>query len=271
MPELPEVETTRRGIEGVLLQQRVLYLIVRERRLRWPVPDNLEQQLEGQKVLSVRRRAKYILIELETGCLIWHLGMSGSISVVDENAPLKKHDHIDLVLQSGKAIRFNDPRRFGCLLWSQEDVQKHTLLATLGPEPLEDGFDGDYLYRKSRGRKRALKNFIMDQKIVVGVGNIYASEALFGAGILPGQAAARVSKRQYQALVEHIKRVLAEAITQGGTTLKDFQQVDGKPGYFKQRLMVYGRAGQVCEQCDATILKKVIGQRASFYCPVCQQ
>lgn len=270
MPELPEVETTRRGIEKVLLNAQVKQLIVRDCRLRWPVPEGLEQKVAGQNILSVGRRAKYLLIELESGYLLWHLGMSGSIRIVEEHSPLKKHDHIDLVLEGGKAIRFNDPRRFGSLLWAGKDVLHHPLLASLGPEPLDGNFNGAYLYQKSRGRKVAVKNFIMDQKIVVGVGNIYASEALFASGILPARQAARVSKVRYKALVEQIKRILDEAIKQGGTTLNDFQQADGKPGYFKQELLVYGRAGDACAVCGEKIVKKNIGQRSSYYCPTCQ-
>ena len=270
MPELPEVETTRRGIQKVLDNAQIKYLIVRDRRLRWPVPNDLEQRVEGQNVVSVRRRAKYILIELDNGYLIWHLGMSGSLKIIDEHASINKHDHIDLVLKGGKAIRFNDPRRFGCLLWGGADALTHPLLAALGPEPLEQHFDGNYLYQKSRGRKIAIKNFIMDQKIVVGVGNIYASEALFSARVLPARQACRISLARYQALADEIKYVLNAAIKQGGTTLQDFQQADGKPGYFKQALLVYGREGEQCEVCGEIILNKVIGQRASFYCPGCQ-
>jgi formamidopyrimidine-DNA glycosylase len=270
MPELPEVETTRRGIQKVLTNAQVKYLIVRDRRLRWPVPDDLEQRVEGQNVVSITRRAKYILIELDNGYLIWHLGMSGSLRIVDEDTEINKHDHIDLVLKGGKAIRFNDPRRFGCLLWGGADALTHSLLAALGPEPLGQDFDGEYLYRKSRGRKIAIKTFIMDQKIVVGVGNIYASEALFSSGILPTRQACRISLARYQALAGAIKYVLNAAIKQGGTTLQDFQQADGKPGYFKQALLVYGREGEQCEVCGEAILNKLIGQRASFYCPACQ-
>ena len=270
MPELPEVETTRRGIENALVNKSVTALVIRDRRLRWPVPTGIEQRVAGQKIIAVGRRAKYLLIKLEKGYLIWHLGMSGSMRITDVQTQPNKHDHIDLVLQNGKLLRFNDPRRFGSLLWTGENALAHPLLVSLGPEPLDDAFDGAYLYQRSRGRKVAVKNFIMDQKIVVGVGNIYASEALFLAGISPVRQACRISQKRYRVLAEHIKWVLREAIQQGGTTLNDFQQVDGKPGYFKQKLLVYGRNAAPCEVCKTPIVKRVIGQRSSYYCPACQ-
>ncbi len=271
MPELPEVETTLQGIKGVLDGQRIQSLIVRDSRLRWPVPVDLATQVRGQRIRSLKRRAKYILIELDSGSMIWHLGMSGSMRIVDSNTQINKHDHIDLQVDTGAIIRYNDPRRFGCLLWTQQHVLTHPLLASLGPEPLTGNFNGKSLFKKSRGRKLAVKNFIMDQKIVVGVGNIYASEALFLAGISPVRLAGRVSGARYAKLADHIKGVLTRAIKQGGTSLKDFSNAEGQPGYFKQELLVYGRAGEPCSQCDAKIQNRVIGQRASYYCPECQR
>lgn len=269
MPELPEVETTLRGIQPALGGSKITKLIVREPRLRWPITASLPDLVKDQRVKSLKRRAKYIIIQLQTGSLILHLGMSGSIRVVNDLTKLKKHDHYDLVLESKIIIRYNDPRRFGCLLWA-DAAMDHPLLAKLGPEPLSDDFKVDQLYLASRGRRVAVKNFIMDQKTVVGVGNIYASESLFLAGILPNKPAGKVSKARYADLVKHIKDVLARAINQGGTSLQDFNQVDGKPGYFEQKLLVYGRAGEPCLQCDQLIQNQVIGQRASYYCAACQ-
>jgi formamidopyrimidine-DNA glycosylase len=270
MPELPEVETTLRGIEPRLAGALVESLIVRDNRLRWPVPDDLAERIKGRRIISLKRRAKYILINFEHGSLIWHLGMSGSMRIVDSATSLRKHDHVDLQLSSGVVLRYNDPRRFGCVLWA-DDVRAHPLLNALGPEPLTADFNGGYLYKKSRGRRIAVKSFIMDQKVVVGVGNIYASEALFLAGIRPTRQASRVSLIRYQALAEHTKQVLQRAIAQGGTTLRDFSQADGRPGYFEQQLLVYGRENQPCTQCGHAIRNQVIGQRASYHCPVCQK
>jgi len=270
MPELPEVETTLRGIEKSLLDTKIENLIVRDARLRWPVPEDLGERIIGRRVVSLQRRAKYILIDFEHGSLIWHLGMSGSMRIVDSATELRKHDHIDLLLGSDVVLRYNDPRRFGCLLWA-EDVLIHPLLVSLGPEPLDERFDGAYLYNRARGRKVSIKSFIMDQKIVVGVGNIYASEALFLAGIRPTRKAANISLARYETLAEQIKQVLQRAIAQGGTTLRDFSQADGRPGYFEQQLHVYGREKQPCTQCGKAISNKVIGQRASYYCPACQR
>ena len=270
MPELPEVETTLRGIEPSLVDQRVEHLIVRESRLRWPLPNALGQLLEGRRILSLQRRAKYLLIQFEHGSLICHLGMSGSMRIVDRDTPLHKHDHVDLVLSNHRVLRYNDPRRFGCLLWSNQP-NAHPLLAHLGPEPLGETFDGDYLYRCSKGRHTAVKPFIMDQKVVVGVGNIYASEALFMAGISPVRRASRVSRDRYILLARQIRQVLQQAISQGGTTLRDFVGADGRPGYFEQQLNVYGRQGLACQRCGEAIRHRKLGQRASFYCPVCQR
>ncbi len=269
MPELPEVETTARGIEPFLVGRDIQAIEVRDPRLRWPVPANVQQAC-GQKVARVWRRAKYILIDLENGHLLIHLGMSGSIRVLTEPSQPGKHDHFDILLEN-HTIRFNDPRRFGAFLWSDSPATSHPLLASLGPEPLSDQFDTDYLYRRARGRKLAVKNFIMDGRVVVGVGNIYASEALYMAGIHPSRAAGRISADRYTSLVNAIRDVLQRAIRHGGTSLRDFAGSDGTPGYFAQELLVYGRAGQACFQCSADIRQKVIGQRSSFYCVNCQR
>jgi formamidopyrimidine-DNA glycosylase len=271
VPELPEVETTRRGIQPHICGHRIERLIVRQRQLRWPVPKGLERQLAGQRIDSIRRRGKYLLLAVGTGTLIIHLGMSGSLRVLAADLPAGPHDHIDLVLENGKRLRFTDPRRFGTWLWSEKAVDHHPLLASLGPEPLGDTFTGDYLHRTSRGRKQAVKNFIMNSHVVPGVGNIYANEALFRAGIHPARAAGRISRKRYDRLVADIKTVLAEAIRQGGTTLRDFVNGAGKPGYFRQRLQVYGRTGAACPGCATPIRQSRIGQRSSFYCPVCQR
>jgi formamidopyrimidine-DNA glycosylase len=270
MPELPEVETTRRGIEPHLVGQRVDRVLVRDRRLRWPVPEDLDVRLSGQRIEAVERRAKYLLIKAETGTLIVHLGMSGSLRLVDAAQPVGKHDHVDILLESGQALRYTDPRRFGAMLWSEEPLA-HVLLASLGPEPLGGDFDGDRLYRLSRGRSMAVKPFIMDNAVVVGVGNIYASEALFAAGIDPRRPAGSISRARYLKLGEEIRRILAMAIERGGTTLRDFVGGDGKPGYFQQELFVYGRAGEFCKSCGSTLREIRLGQRASVYCSRCQR
>jgi len=268
MPELPEVETTLRGIEPFLRNRVIQRIDVREPRLRWPVPGAVQRACQ-QRVQSVRRRAKYILIELENGSLLLHLGMSGSLRVLTEVVAPGKHDHFDIVLKRS-TIRFNDPRRFGVLLWRDAVDGTHPLLASLGPEPLSKDFSGAHLYQRSKDRKLAIKNFIMDGRVVVGVGNIYASESLYMAGIHPARAAGRVSLARYEGLAGAIRDVLARAIKQGGTTLRDFADSTGSPGYFALELLVYGRAGQDCFQCGAIIRQKVIGQRSSFYCLNCQ-
>jgi len=270
MPELPEVETTRAGVEPYSLNKKVTRLEVRESRLRWPVPDQLPQVIANQTIIAVERRAKYLLFRTELGTLIVHLGMSGSLRVMNSTDAHQKHDHIDLHLTGGKCLRFNDPRRFGCFLW-QEPGQVHALLASLGPEPLSGNFDARYLYDRSRARKSSVKSLIMDGKVVVGVGNIYANEALFAAGIRPDRAAGRISLARYELLVEEIKRVLTSAIDQGGTTLRDFVGGDGKPGYFAQQLFVYGREGQPCKSCGGELRGVRLGQRATVFCIACQR
>lgn len=270
MPELPEVETTRRGIAPHLVGQRVSLVIVRERRLRWPIPEDLDVRLSGQRIEAVERRAKYLLIRFEAGTLIAHLGMSGSLRLVEGALPPAKHEHVDLLLESGQALRYTDPRRFGALLWS-DDPLNHVLLASLGPEPLSEAFDGERLFQLSRGRSMAVKPFIMDNAVVVGVGNIYASEALFAAGIDPRRPAGGISRARYLKLADEIKRILALAIERGGTTLRDFVGGDGKPGYFQQELFVYGRGGEFCKHCGTTLREVRLGQRASVYCSRCQR
>ncbi|CAD5106054.1 bifunctional DNA-formamidopyrimidine glycosylase/DNA-(apurinic or apyrimidinic site) lyase [Zestomonas carbonaria] len=270
MPELPEVETTRRGIEPYLKGQRVSRVVVRERRLRWPIPEDLDVRLSGQLILAVERRAKYLLIQAEVGTLIGHLGMSGSLRLVEQGLPAAKHEHVDIELESGLALRYTDPRRFGALLWSNDPLH-HELLVRLGPEPLGELFDGERLYQLSRGKNVAVKPFIMDNAVVVGVGNIYASEALFAAGIDPRRPAGSISRARYMRLAEEIKRILAQAIECGGTTLRDFVGGDGKPGYFQQELFVYGRGGEFCKVCGSTLREIRLGQRASVYCPRCQR
>lgn len=270
MPELPEVETSRRGISPWLEHQRIEQVTVRERRLRWPVPATIRKHLEGQVIRSLKRRAKYLLLETDNGTALLHLGMSGSLRIINPDEPAGKHDHIDIQLDNGKALRFRDPRRFGSFLWAK-DPAKHPLLRSLGPEPLGSDFDGRYLWQRARGRKVAIKPFIMNANVVVGVGNIYASEALFLAGIHPKRAAGRVSLARMHQLAEAIKTVLQRAIKAGGTTLRDFSGGDGEPGYFRQELGVYGREGEPCRQCNADIALVVLGQRSTYYCKACQR
>lgn len=270
MPELPEVETTRRGIEAHLVGQRVNRVVVRERRLRWPIPDDLDARLSGQRILRVGRRAKYLLLEAEVGTLIVHLGMSGSLRLVPQGLPATRHEHVDIELESGLALRYTDPRRFGSMLWSNDPLQ-HVLLKKLGPEPLTEAFNGTRLYELSRGKRVAVKPFIMENAVVVGVGNIYASEALFAAGINPRKPAGLITAPQYARLAAEIKRILAIAIECGGTTLRDFVGGDGKPGYFQQELFVYGRAGEFCKVCGATLQEVRLGQRSSVFCSHCQR
>lgn len=270
MPELPEVETTLRGIEPHVTGKVLTKVVVRNASLRWPIPVAMLEGLTGKKVTRVERRAKYLLLHTDSACILLHLGMSGSLRVLDSSEPSTKHDHVDLEFANTKLIRFNDPRRFGCCMVINEPVEHHKLLASLGPEPLSNDFDGDYLFARSRGKSQAVKNFIMDGKVVVGVGNIYASESLFESGVRPTMAAKRVSKARYHELAKQIKLVLAKAIRAGGTTLNDFTQTDGKPGYFRHELQVYARAGEPCNRCGSVIQSKVVGQRNTFFCVSCQ-
>lgn len=274
MPELPEVETTLRGIRPHLDGRRIARLIVREPRLRQPIPPEMPERVAGQPIRSLRRRGKYLLIELEQGSLLVHLGMSGSLRLAAPESAPRTHDHLDLVLSDGGLLRFHDPRRFGIFLWIPQSPEtalvEHPLLCKLGPEPLGDDFDGAHLYRASLARRVAVKSFIMDSAVVVGVGNIYASESLFLAGLHPARACNRVDPDGYARLAETIRLVLWASIEQGGTTLRDFVNESGAPGYFAQSLRAYGRAGEPCRACGETIQPLRIGQRSSFYCPRCQ-
>ncbi len=268
MPELPEVETTRRGIEPHLRDRRIARMIVRDSRLRWPISPEVDH-LAGRRILGVTRRAKYLLWQLDRGYLIWHLGMSGSMRVLPLGAAAQDHEHVEVQLDDGQTLRFRDPRRFGALLYTDEDPARHRLISALGPEPLGDGFTAEYLHAHCRHRSAAIKNVLMNSHIVVGVGNIYASEALFRAGIRPGRAARRISRPGIARIVASVRETLALAIEHGGTTLQDFIQADGKPGYFRHELQVYGNRG-ACHVCGGPIRQVVLGQRATWYCPACQ-
>lgn len=270
MPELPEVETTRRGIEPFLSGSTVGRVIVRNPALRWPVAPELVQVLPGSRFLAVRRRAKYLLLDSERGSVILHLGMSGSLRVLSTPMPPRTHDHVDIELTEGAVLRYTDPRRFGCLLWSSRNPLHHPLLRGLGPEPLEASFDGMYLRAVAHGRRAAVKALIMDSRVVVGVGNIYASEALFMSGIHPNRASGHISVARLQSLALAIRQVLTEAIAAGGTTLRDFTNESGRPGYFANQLRVYGRAGQPCPRCAHPLRMRRLLQRASYYCVRCQ-
>lgn len=271
MPELPEVETTRRGIEPIVIARTIERIIVREPRLRWRIPEDLPTMAAGQRVLQLRRRAKYLLLDLERGSMILHLGMSGSLRAMPATTAPLSHDHVDIVLDSGACLRFNDPRRFGSLLWTAGDPLDHPLLRSLAPEPLSDEFDADYLARKAKGRRVAIKQLLMNSQIVVGVGNIYASEALFHAGIRPTRSAARIRRDEFPKLVKSIRKVLSAAIRSGGTTLRDYVNADGMPGYFRQKLFVYERIGAPCRVCSTQVKQLVQGQRSTYYCPRCQR
>ena len=270
MPELPEVETTRRGLEPHLAGQTILRLTVHDHRLRWPVDARLPQTLAGQRVEAVDRRAKYLLLRLTRGTVLWHLGMSGSLRIVPSDLPTDLHDHIDLALGSGHTVRFNDPRRFGCLIYVTGDPQAHPLLAKLAPEPLSAAFDAHYLWQVSRRRKVSVKQLIMNGQLVTGVGNIYASEALFHAGIRPRRQSRGLRREEVARLVAAIRKVLTQAIRVGGTTLRDYVNPDGNPGYFRQKLYVYERAGEPCRRCGTPIRSFTQGQRSTYYCPDCQ-
>jgi formamidopyrimidine-DNA glycosylase len=275
MPELPEVETTRRGLAPHLEGRRIAGVTLRRPDLRWPIPPQVARLLPGQRVEAVRRRAKYLLLDTEAGSALLHLGMSGSLRVLPARTPVTLHDHVDFALapargEGARVLRFNDPRRFGCLLW-QPPGRTHELLRDLGPEPLSDAFDGDYLFALGRGRKAPVKTFLMDQKVVVGVGNIYAAEALFAAGISPLRPAGRVSLERYRNLAGAVKTILAAAIERGGTTMREYNIPDGAPGYFEQELSAYGRGGEPCPRCGRPLKSGNIGQRATAWCGHCQR
>lgn len=270
MPELPEVETTRRGIAPHIEGREVSQVIIRQKKLRWPIPDDICRNMPGQTILSVARRGKYLLLKAQNDTMILHLGMSGSLRYIANDCPVGKHDHVDIQF-GDHSLRLTDPRRFGALLYTNEPPLQHKLLAHLGPEPLSGAFNGRLLYARSRNRRCPIKSFIMDSKVVVGVGNIYACEALFRAGIHPERAAGKISLAHYERLAKAIIQVLSDAIEQGGTTLKDFQKADGKPGYFQQALSVYGREGESCVQCHKPLTLIRLSGRATVFCPRCQR
>ena len=269
MPELPEVETTKRGLEPLILNRRILSAHIYKKKLRWEIPSHLIETLKQKTIHNISRRAKYLLIELSDGQLVIHLGMSGSMSVAPSSEPLKKHHHFELKLDNFTSIRFHDPRRFGSILW-QDNNNQLKLLSDLGPEPLSYDFNDEVLYYASTGRSKNIKSFIMDSKVVVGVGNIYASESLFLAGISPKRVSGKTSKSRYETLTKSIKKILTDAINNGGTTLNDFSNVDGSPGYFAQILSVYDREGMPCMRCNGKIKRIIQNQRATYYCPKCQ-
>lgn len=271
MPELPEVETTVNGIKPWIENKSIKHINIYNPSLRWKIPEDLPKKYLSEKIVSVTRRAKYILLNLESqSTIIIHLGMSGSLVISTQDKALAKHDHFEMIMDDNTILRYNDPRRFGCVL-DTKDIEKHKLIKHLGPEPLTEDFNGKLLKTKAKNKIQAVKNFIMDGKVVVGVGNIYASEALFLAGINPNNSAKKVSLAKYNVLAKVIKKVLSKAIQAGGTTLNDFVNAEGKPGYFAQQLNVYGRSGEPCVNCDKFITKKTIGQRSTFYCTSCQK
>ena len=266
MPELPEVETTKTSLLP-LLNEKVIAVTVHQSSLRWPIPDNI-QKLVGQKLIKLSRRSKYILAEFENDSMLWHLGMSGSFRICETTEELRKHDHLIIQFEDME-LRYHDPRRFGCILWLDEHSQTK-LIDTLGPEPLNDIFNADYLADKLKSKSTAIKVAIMDNHVVVGVGNIYATESLFNLGIHPAQPASSLSKEQIEKLVVEIKRILKQAIDLGGSTLRDFSNAMGENGYFQQTLLAYGRVGEMCVNCETTLENIKLGQRASAFCPQCQ-
>lgn len=271
MPELPEVETICRGLAPLIVGLTVAEVVVREARLRVLIPTDLSASLEGRQVLAASRRAKYLLIHFNGDrSLLLHLGMSGTLLYLPDSLPFDRHDHVEIIFTSGSRLRFRDPRRFGAIVLCSGNPLAHPMLSTLGPEPLSDDFNTEYLYGRSRQRSVTVKSFLMEQRTVVGVGNIYASEALYAAGIAPWIAAGTISRRRYGRLVDAVRDVLQRAIAAGGTTLRDFHNASGKPGYFSQELAVYGRGGEKCRSCEEEIKKIQIGERSSFYCPNCQ-
>jgi len=269
MPELPEVETTLRGISPYIKNKIVSQVIIRRPKLRWPIPTDLPQLIEQHTLLTLSRRAKYLLLHFDTGTLLIHLGMSGSLRIITHDTPVAKHDHVDILFEQ-QGIRLTDPRRFGAVLWLGTEPYQHSLLSKLGPEPLSADLTGDYLYQKAKNRKVSIKQFLMNQNIVTGVGNIYCTEALFSSGISPLRSTGNISLVRYTQLVSHIKKILTAAIEQGGTTLRDFVGSDGKPGYFKQELNVYGRSGQACINCQSHLITIKQANRTTVYCSQCQ-
>lgn len=271
MPELPEVETTRRELEPRLVGREIRQVVVREARLRWPVPPDLAARLEGCWIAALARRAKYLLVDSGAGTVLIHLGMAGSLRMAPEREPAGPHDHVDWRLDDGSCLRYRDPRRFGAMLWCDGPPARHPLLARLGPEPFSGTFHGDWLYERSRGRRAPVKSFLMDGRTVAGVGNIYANEALFEAGVHPGRAAGRIGRGRYTVLAGALRRILACSIGAGGTSFRDYVRVDGAPGRYRARLHVYGREGEPCTRCGAALRGRVIGQRSTVWCPRCQR
>lgn len=270
MPELPEVETTMRGLQLRLEGRRIESAVVRNRALRRPIPRGLEARLAGSRVQRLSRRAKYLLIENDAGALIVHLGMSGRLWIVDQSVAPQKHDHFDLVMENGAVMRLRDPRRFGLVLWQNGDPLSHPLLRDIGPEPFSEGFNAEWMYEATRGRSGAIKNALLDSKLVAGVGNIYASEALFAAGIHPATPARRISLARYEVLAKTVRDTLKRAIAAGGSSLRDYVNSDGQAGNFQNRFAVYGRQGQPCVRCGAPLRSAVHGQRSTYYCARCQ-
>lgn len=270
MPELPEVETTKAGLSPHILNKEVTSLKVSQPRLRWPVPEEMPGYFAGNRIIELRRRGKYLILSTEKGSALIHLGMSGSLRICQSQEPPRKHDHWEMAFENASLLRYHDPRRFGAFLWAGAKPEQHELLAKLGPEPIENEFTAEHIFSRSRGRSQAVKNFLMDSHTVVGVGNIYASESLFRAGIHPNRAAGKISLGRYGVLVDEVKKVLTEAIASGGSTLRDYVNGSGSPGYFQQKLLVYGRNGEACPNCSASIRQIRIGQRSSFYCANCQ-
>ncbi|MGH8728435.1 MAG: bifunctional DNA-formamidopyrimidine glycosylase/DNA-(apurinic or apyrimidinic site) lyase [Burkholderiales bacterium] len=271
MPELPEVEITRRGLEAAIVGKRVKNAIVRRRSLRWAIPQSLSRKLAGREIAAVRRRGKYLIVDLEGGALIMHLGMSGSLRVVNGNSPANSHEHFDLALADGTCVRLRDPRRFGAVLWTARDPLRHPLLVNLGPEPLSREFDARMLYFKTRGKSAPIKNVLMDSRVIAGVGNIYANEALFRARISPQTRAGKLSMPRLEKLASAIVKTLRLAIASGGTTLRDFTASDGELGCFQTKCFVYDRDGERCLMCCAIIRCIRQSGRASYYCPRCQR
>lgn len=271
MPELPEVETTLRGLAPHLLGETVSDIVIRQPKLRWPIPHDLPHILHNQTIRSLQRRAKYLLLNFDHGALILHLGMSGHLRILTCATLPEKHDHFDLILRNGKTMRLRDPRRFGAVLWHVGKPATHPLLAKLGPEPLLDEFDSDVLYRTIRSRSTAIKLVMMDNQVVVGIGNIYANESLYRAGINPKLPARSLTKIHCERLVTEIRNTLRESIELGGSSLRDYVDSDGQQGYFQQNYWVYGRAGLPCRRCGTQIQLIRQGQRTSFYCTQCQK
>jgi formamidopyrimidine-DNA glycosylase len=271
MPELPEVETTRRGLEPRLVGRTIRDVVVRNPSLRWPVPGDLRRSLRGEQVLAIRRRGKYLLFDCRKGHILVHLGMSGRLSLVPARKPPRPHDHVDVRFEGAETMRLTDPRRFGAFLWIQGPVENHVLLKTLGPEPFDAVFSGEALHRLAKGRRVAVKQFLMNARTVTGVGNIYANEALFRAGIRPSRAARTLSRARWDRLVEAVRETLSDAIAAGGTTLRDFASPEGFPGEFAVACAVYGREGKPCPRCGTPVKAVRQGQRSTFYCPRCQR